>query len=313
MNSHQNHPYHLVDYRPWPILGALSAIISILGLIKWFHKFNNTLIIIGIITILLIIYQWWRDVVRERTYQGIHTFNVSIGIRWGIILFITSEVFFFIRFFWRFFHRSLSPNIELGMIWPPKGIFTFNPLQIPLLNTLILLSSGLTVTWAHHRLIENNFNQATQGLFLTVILGIYFTILQGYEYIEAPFSISDSIYGSTFFIATGFHGLHVIIGTSFLLICLLRHINNHFSSIHHFGFEAAAWYWHFVDVVWLFLYISIYWWGRYLYNINNYIWLPIKKSRNSINNYYHQYYKIYFIINSTNFNNISYNYYKKIK
>lgn len=267
MHNHKNHPFHLVDVSPWPLLGSLRAIITIIGLIKWFHKYEINLFIIGIIRIIIIIYQWWRDIVREGTFQGLHTFTVTIGLRWGIILFITSEVFFFISFFWGFFHRRLSPNIELGIMWPPKGITPFNPIHIPLLNTLILLTSGLTVTWAHHRLIENNFNQSIQGLILTVLLGIYFRILQGYEYIEAPFCISDAIYGSSFFIATGFHGIHVIIGTTFLLICLIRHTKNHFSSIHHFGFEAAAWYWHFVDVVWLFLYISIYWWGRYLYSI----------------------------------------------
>ena len=172
------------------------------------------------------------------------------------------KFFFFISFFWAFFHRRLAPNIEIGAIWPPTSITPFNPFQIPLLNTIILIRSGVSVTWAHHAIIENNNSQITQGLFITIILGIYFTILQAYEYFEAPFTIADRVYGSTFFIATGFHGLHVIIGTLFLLICLIRHLNNHFSSNHHFGFEAAAWYWHFVDVVWLFLYISIYWWGN---------------------------------------------------
>nr|YP_009185962.1 cytochrome c oxidase subunit III [Sciodrepoides watsoni]ALO70912.1 cytochrome c oxidase subunit 3 [Sciodrepoides watsoni] len=261
MSLHKNHPFHLVDFSPWPILGALSAMISMIGLIKWFHIFEVNLFLIGMITTMFIMYQWWRDVSREGTFQGLHTFNVTMGLRWGMILFITSEVFFFISFFWGFFHSSLSPSIELGMIWPPKGIMTFNPIQIPLLNTLILLTSGLTVTWAHHSLIENNFKMTTQGLLLTVILGVYFSILQAYEYIEASFTISDSVYGSSFFMATGFHGIHVIIGTTFLLVCLMRHLKNHFSSIHHFGFEAAAWYWHFVDVVWLFLYISLYWWG----------------------------------------------------
>lgn len=259
--SQKNHPFHLVDYRPWPILRSLCALSIISGMIIWFHQLNTSLILIRSTTILLIIYQWWRDITRERTYQGIHTFTVTIGIRWGIILFITSEVLFFLSFFWGFFHNRLSPTVEIGINWPPKGIQPFNPLEIPLLNTLILISSGITVTWAHHRLIENNFKQATQGLLFTVILGLYFTILQGYEYFESSFSISDAAYGSSFFVATGFHGLHVIIGTTFLLICLMRHLNNHFSQIHHFGFEAAAWYWHFVDVVWLFLYISIYWWG----------------------------------------------------
>lgn len=262
MSTHSNHPYHLVDYRPWPLTGALGAIIIVRGLVKWFHQYNINLLIIGILVTVLTIIQWWRDVTREGTFQGLHTYVVTIGLRWGIILFIVSEIFFFISFFWGFFHRRLSPAIELGNIWPPIGIKTFNPLQIPLLNTLILLTSGITVTWAHHSLIENNYNQALQRLLFTVLLGIYFTILQAYEYIESPFTIADSVYGSTFFIATGFHGLHVIIGTTFLLVCLIRHYFNHFSSIHHFGFEAAAWYWHFVDVVWLFLYISIYWWGR---------------------------------------------------
>jgi len=169
------------------------------------------------------------------------------------------KFFFLSLFFWAFFHRSLSPAIEIGTLWPPQNISPFNPFQVPLLNTAILLSSGVTVTWAHHGLIENNYSQITQGLFFTVLLGIYFTILQAYEYVEASFTISDCVYGSTFFIATGFHGLHVLIGTTFLLVCLFRHLNNHFSGRHHFGFEAAAWYWHFVDVVWLFLYVTIYW------------------------------------------------------
>nr|AFQ62225.1 cytochrome c oxidase subunit III [Glaphyrus comosus] len=261
MTTHKNHPYHLVDVSPWPLIGALGAMITMVGIIKWFHMFDPNLFFLGMIITMLVMFQWWRDVCREGTYQGLHTYPVTMGLRWGMILFITSEVFFFISFFWAFFHSSLSPTIELGMLWPPKGIIPFNPLQIPLLNTLILLTSGLTVTWAHHSLMENDFDQTSQGLGLTVMLGVYFTMLQAYEYVEAPFTIADSVYGSTFFMATGFHGIHVIIGTTFLAVCLFRHLNNHFSCIHHFGFEAAAWYWHFVDVVWLFLYISIYWWG----------------------------------------------------
>lgn len=261
MIIHNNHPFHLVNYRPWPLTGAIGAITLTAGLTKWFHQFNNNLFFLGNLITILTIIQWWRDISREGTFQGLHTKEVVKGLQWGIILFIVSEIFFFISFFWAFFHRSLSPTIELGKIWPPINIIPFNPFQIPLLNTIILLSSGITVTWAHHRLIENKFSQTTQALTFTIILGIYFTILQAYEYLISSFTISDSIYGSTFFIATGFHGIHVIIGTTFLLVCLIRHINNNFSKIHHFGFEAAAWYWHFVDVVWLFLFISIYWWG----------------------------------------------------
>nr|UPX88608.1 cytochrome c oxidase subunit III [Pholidoptera griseoaptera] len=261
MTTHSNHPYHLVNPSPWPLTGAIGAMAMTMGMIKWFHQYDNSLLFLGLILIALTMVQWWRDITREGTYQGLHTLPVSKGLRWGMILFIVSEVFFFISFFWAFFHSSLSPSIELGSLWPPLGIQPFNPLQIPLLNTTILLASGVTVTWAHHSLMEGNYSQTTQSLFLTILLGIYFTILQAYEYLEAPFTISDAVYGSTFFVATGFHGLHVIIGTTFLLICLLRHLMYHFSINHHFGFEAAAWYWHFVDVVWLFLYISIYWWG----------------------------------------------------
>lgn len=259
--THQNHIYHLVNFSPWPLTGSLGTLFIIISIIHKFHlpSINFSLIVSQSI-ILLTIYQWWRDINRERTFQGHHTQFVSQGLRYGIILFITSEIFFFISFFWRFFHRRLNPNIELGIIWPPHNIPVFNPFQIPLLNSIILLSSGISITWTHHRLIINNYSQAKFSLFITIILGIYFTLLQAYEYLEAPFNISDRIYGSTFFLTTGFHGLHVIIGTTFLIIIIIRLSHNHFSLSHHFGFEAAAWYWHFVDVVWLFLYISIYWW-----------------------------------------------------
>nr|YP_010981196.1 cytochrome c oxidase subunit III [Aplomya metallica]WOE90326.1 cytochrome c oxidase subunit III [Aplomya metallica] len=261
MSTHSNHPFHLVDYSPWPLTASIGAMTTVSGLVKWFHQYDLSLFLLGNIITILTVYQWWRDVSRESTYQGLHTEMVIMGLRWGMILFILSEILFFLSFFWTFFHSSLSPSMELGATWPPMGIMPFNPFQIPLLNTIILLTSGITVTWAHHSLMESNYSQTTQGLFFTVILGIYFTILQAYEYIEAPFTIADSVYGSIFFMATGFHGIHVLIGTTFLLICLMRHLNNHFSKNHHFGFEAAAWYWHFVDIVWLFLYVSIYWWG----------------------------------------------------
>nr|ALO77165.1 cytochrome c oxidase subunit 3 [Phloiophilus edwardsi] len=261
MSTHSNHPFHLVNYSPWPILGSLSTMSLMMGLIKWFHLYNSNLLMIGLLINSLIMFQWWRDVVREGTFQGLHTYNVTVGLQWGMILFIVSEILFFLSFFWAFFHNSLAPNIDIGLNWPPKNISVFNPIQIPLLNTLILLTSGLTVTWAHHGLMENNYKQSKQGLIMTVVLGIYFSFLQGFEYMEASFSISDAIYGSSFYMATGFHGLHVIIGTTFLLVSLIRLVKSHYSSNHHFGFEAAAWYWHFVDVVWLFLYLSIYWWG----------------------------------------------------
>nr|AOY39726.1 cytochrome c oxidase subunit 3 [Scolytinae sp. BMNH 1043031] len=257
----KNHPFHLVDFSPWPIIGSFTTFIILMGMIKSFHYSTYNLLFLGLTLNSIMMFQWWRDITRESTHQGQHTMKVSNGLRWGMILFITSEIFFFIAFFWAFLHSSLSPSMEIGLNWPPKGVSTFNPLEIPLLNTLILLSSGLTITWAHHSLMENNFSQAFQGLGITVLLGIYFTFLQGFEYLEASFTISDSAYGTTFFMTTGLHGLHVIVGTTFLSVCLFRLSKNQFSSIHHFGFEAAAWYWHFVDVVWLFLYLLMYWWS----------------------------------------------------
>nr|YP_009112232.1 cytochrome c oxidase subunit III [Hemidactylus bowringii]AIY32702.1 cytochrome c oxidase subunit III [Teratoscincus roborowskii]AIY61204.1 cytochrome c oxidase subunit III [Hemidactylus bowringii]AJJ48357.1 cytochrome coxidase subunit III [Teratoscincus roborowskii] len=259
--SHQTHTYHMVDPSPWPLTGAAAALLLTSGLAMWFH-FNTMIpMTLGLAVTLLTMYQWWRDIVREGTFQGHHTKPVQKGLRLGMILFITSEVFFFLGFFWAFYHSSLAPTPELGGTWPPTGVTPINPFDVPLLNTAVLLASGVTVTWAHHAMMSANRTEATQGLALTILLGAYFTLLQAMEYGETPFTIADATYGATFFIATGFHGLHVIIGTAFLTVCLARQMNFHFTTTHHFGFEAAAWYWHFVDVVWLFLYISLYWWG----------------------------------------------------
>nr|YP_009116608.1 cytochrome c oxidase subunit 3 [Polynemus paradiseus]BAQ20935.1 cytochrome c oxidase subunit 3 [Polynemus paradiseus] len=259
--ARQLHPYHMVDPSPWPLTGAIAALLVTSGLAIWFHHNSLVLLSLGLTLLLLTMYQWWRDVIREATFQGHHTLPVQKGLRLGMVLFITSEVLFFAGFFWAFYHSSLAPTPELGGVWPPTGIMTLDPFEVPLLNTAVLLASGVTVTWAHHSIVEGNRKEAIQALVLTVILGLYFTALQAMEYLEAPFTIADGVYGSTFFVATGFHGLHVIIGSTFLAVCLLRQIWYHFTTQHHFGFEAAAWYWHFVDVVWLFLYVSIYWWG----------------------------------------------------
>lgn len=267
--THQTHAYHIVNPSPWPLTGAFSALLLTSGLVIWFHYSSTILLSLGLLANTLTMYQWWRDIIREGTYQGHHTPIVQKGLRYGIILFIVSEVFFFAGFFWAFYHSSLVPTHDLGGCWPPTGITPLNPLEVPLLNTSVLLASGVSITWAHHSLIEGKRNHINQALLITILLGLYFTILQASEYFETPFSISDGIYGSTFFIATGFHGLHVIIGTTFLVVCLLRQLKFHFTSKHHFGFEAAAWYWHFVDVVWLFLYVSIYWWGSYSFSIIN--------------------------------------------
>nr|QKJ80214.1 cytochrome c oxidase subunit III [Florometra sp. BMK-2020] len=258
--NHQ-HSYHLVDQSPWPIIASLGALISTVGLVLWFHGFSFFIVFLGLSSLILVSIFWWRDVIRESTFQGNHTSSVGVGLRFGMMLFICSEVLFFFAFFWAFFHSSLAPSVELGVCWPPNGITPLDPFLVPLLNTSVLLASGVTITWSHHSILEGNWFNAIQGLFFTVLLGLYFTALQAWEYYDAPFTISDSVYGSTFFVATGFHGLHVIIGTTFLIVCFFRMVFYHFSNLHHFGFEAAAWYWHFVDVVWLFLYISIYWWG----------------------------------------------------
>ena len=246
--------------RPWPLTGSARAIIITFSLIYWFHI--NTIIssILSILLILTTIICWWRDVLRERTFLGDHTLPVQKNLEWGIILFITSEVIFFAAFFWAFFHRRLAPTIELGCVWPPTRIWPINPFSVPLLNTAVLLASGVTVTYAHHSLLNQKKLNTTNGLLLTVILGAYFTYLQATEYLDASFRLADRVYGSSFFVATGFHGFHVMIGSIFLLTCILRNLINHLNHTHHFGLEAAAWYWHFVDVVWIFLFLNIYWW-----------------------------------------------------
>ena len=272
------HSYHLVDPSPWPAVGALAATALTFGLVMYLHPgifgeglepaleaLGFWLFIPGVILIFVTMWFWWKDVIREATFEGYHTPIVQLGMRYGMALFICSEVMFFAAFFWAFFEASLYPK-ELpydlpGGFWPPKGIEVFDPWDVPFLTTLILLTSGVTVTWAHHALREGNKDGLIKGLTLTIILGAMFTSLQAYEYIHAPFAFTDGIYGSTFYMATGFHGAHVIIGTTFLTVCWFRARADHFKPEHHFGFEAAAWYWHFVDVVWLFLFTCIYWWG----------------------------------------------------
>jgi len=207
-------------------------------------------------------YVWWRDIVREGTMEGQHTSMVQLGRRSGMLLFIVSEVRFFFAFFWAFFWAALAPTPEIGSVWPPRGIEVLNAWEVPFLNTLILLTSGASVTWAHHGRVSGNREEAVKALRRTVGLAVAFTGLQGFEYVNASFTISDSVYGSSFYMATGFHGFHVCIGTRFLRVCLVRVYKHQRTKEHHFGFEAAAWYWHFVDVVWLFLFVAVYCWGN---------------------------------------------------
>jgi cytochrome c oxidase subunit III len=271
----KHHDYHLVDPSPWPIIGATSALAITAGGVYWIRGGTSLIAIAGVIGIVYVMIAWWRDVINEAEHQGHHTKVVQLHLRYGMILFIASEVMFFVAWFWAYFDAALLAGDEqqymrdqlLGGHWPPvpteDGRFksTFDPWHLPLLNTLILLTSGTTVTWAHHALLENDRKGLIQGLWLTVILGVAFTCVQAYEYTHAAFTYGGHIYGSTFFMATGFHGAHVIIGTIFLTVCLVRAYLGHFKPDHHFGFEAAAWYWHFVDVVWLFLFVFIYVWG----------------------------------------------------
>ncbi len=270
-----NHDYHLVDPSPWPALGALSGFVFTFGLVIFMHpdivgaeSVGVWIAAPGLLLILATMYFWWKDVVKE-AHKGDHKPVVQLGLRYGMALFIASEVMFFAAFFWAYFDASLFAGQEIlfdrvehtGGVWPPVGVETFDPFSLPFMNTLVLLLSGCTVTWAHHALREGKREQLVQGLALTVFLGVIFTALQAYEYSHAAFGFTDGIYSSTFYMATGFHGFHVIVGTIFLAVCLVRSMRGDFTPQQHFGFEAAAWYWHFVDVVWLFLFICVYWWG----------------------------------------------------
>jgi len=263
MSTKITHPFHMVEESPWPLLVSNFGLGLTIGLSKWIHFKGMTSMLISLSILFLTAFTWWRDISRERTFQGFHTKIVEEGLRLGIILFITSEVFFFVSFFWAFFHSSLAPNVEIGSKWPPRGITVFSPWGVPLLNTIILLSSGIRVTWAHKRFDCRFHDQRILSLLITTLLGAYFTGLQAMEYLEATFSIADSIYGSTFYIATGFHGIHVIVGTIFLVISCARLRLGHLNTNHHFGLIASIWYWHFVDIVWLFLYGWIYGWGSF--------------------------------------------------
>jgi len=259
----QKHPFHLVDPSPWPLVGSTAAFSITSGTVIFIHGFSGGTFVIftGFSLLFYTMYIWWRDIIREGTFEGQHTSLVQLGLRYGIILFITSEVMLFFAFFWAFFWASLSPVPEIGSVWPPQSVEVFNAWEIPFLNTLILVTSGASCTWAHHAIVAGKKESALQAMVFTLVLAFAFTGFQMFEYSSASFSISDSVYGSTFYIATGLHGFHVLVGSIFLAVCGIRIFKDHFTRGHHFGFEAAAWYWHFVDVVWIFLFIAIYWWG----------------------------------------------------
>jgi len=271
MAGTKNHDYHIIDPSPWPLIGSIGALIMAFGAVFWMKDmWSIWVMLIGLLIVLYTMFGWWSDVIKE-SHQGDHTPVVQLHLRYGMILFIASEVMFFVAWFWAFFDASLFADEAIqfsrvehtGGVWPPADLTVLDPWHLPLFNTVILLLSGTTVTWAHHALLHNDRDSLKLGLICTVVLGVIFSAVQVYEYVEAPFGFADSIYGATFFMATGFHGFHVFVGTIFLLVCLIRAYKGQMSPEKHFGFEAAAWYWHFVDVVWLFLFAAIYVWGNF--------------------------------------------------
>lgn len=267
VSSGLKQPYHLVNPSPWPIVGSFAALLIVLGIVLAanFGGVGYVPLLLGALIAFTVMFFWWRDVVHESRTPGLHSPVVRLGLRYGMMFFITSEVMFFVAFFWAFFNYALFPENIAGLatpMWPPPNIHTPDPFHLAILMTMILLLSGTTITWAHHSLIEGDKKGLITGLGITVLLGAAFTAVQLWEYTHSPFVfVGGGVYPSVFFLATGFHGFHVIVGTSFLIVCWFRARAGHFTPERHFGFEAAAWYWHFVDVVWLFLFVCIYWWG----------------------------------------------------
>lgn len=275
------HPYHLVRPSIWPLAGSFAGGLLALGAVLYMHDvgFGDIKIglvgpILGLIAVLAVMYYWWKDIIFESVTEKVHNGITEIGLRFGMALFISSEVMFFVAFFWAFFDASLFADqatmparVEYTQgMWPPPQIETIPAFELPFLMTMILLLSGCTVTWAHHALLHGDNKNTIKALGITVLLGVIFLCFQVYEYNHATFPFKDGVFGSTFYMATGFHGFHVLVGTIFLFVCWLRAKKGHFTPQRHFGFEAAAWYWHFVDVVWLFLFVAIYWWGSGAFN-----------------------------------------------
>lgn len=271
------HPYHLVRPSVWPFLGAFSGGLLAVGLLMYLHdvhlfadsqsgsegfKVGLNGVYLGVLAVLLVMFGWWKDVIYEAVKEKAHTPIAAVGLRYGMSLFIASEVMFFVAFFWAFFNASFFPVEQIGFVWPPKNIHTIAPFDLPFMMTMILLLSGCSVTWAHHAILEGKNADAVKAIGITVFLGFFFLCFQIYEYAHSHFGFTEGIYASTFYMATGFHGFHVFVGTIFLFVCWIRAMKGHFTPERHFGFEAAAWYWHFVDVVWLFLFVAIYWWGN---------------------------------------------------
>lgn len=263
------HPYHIVRPSVWPLVGSIAAGILAMGAVLFMHDvkvrafdFGVKGIAIGFISVLAVMFFWWKDIIFETITEKVHNKITEVSMRYGMSLFIASEVMFFVAFFWAFFNGAFFPTEAIGFVWPPTSIEIVPAFGLPFMMTMILLLSGCTVTWAHHAILEGNQEHAVQALGYSVFLGAFFLCFQIYEYGHVTFGFTEGIYPSAFFMATGFHGFHVLVGTIFLAVCWFRAMKGHFTKENHFGFEAAAWYWHFVDVVWLFLFVAVYWWGN---------------------------------------------------
>jgi len=259
----QAHPFHLVSPSPWPLTISMNLLALTTSGVLYMHKFASSgyWVLAALILVMSTMFFWFRDVISEGTYIGNHTLAVQRGLNMGVALFIVSEALFFLAIFWAYFHSALSPTAELGAQWPPAGIEAINAFELPLLNTVLLLASGVTVTYAHHCIIQGDRNGSLYGGLFTIILALVFTAFQGVEYSVSSFTITDGAFGSCFYFGTGFHGIHVIIGTIFLAVGFWRLLAYHLTENHHLGLEAGILYWHFVDVVWLFLFLSVYYWG----------------------------------------------------
>ena len=258
------HGFHMLPPSPWPLVGSISALTLVCGIVLYMHgyAFGGLTSIVGLCSLLITMVGWWGDIIRESLFLGFHTTKVQFGLRMGMVLFIVSEGMLFFSLFWGFLHSSLNPSIEI-ISWPPSGIITASPWGLPLVNTGLLVTSGATATWSHYLLLCGSLRYTLSSLCGTIALGSVFLAVQMFEYVESPFSISDGIFGSVFFLTTGFHGFHVFIGTIFLIVCGIRIYKQELARDHHVGFECALWYWHFVDVVWLFLFMLVYWWGAH--------------------------------------------------
>lgn len=265
MKFDKRHLFHILPLSPWPILSSWSAFLTVSGNAFYMHKvaFGGYFFIFGLLCLILCVFGWFSDIVDEATMSGYHTKAVRMGLRLGFLLFIVSEIMLFFGFFWAFFHAALCPSIEVGSIFPPEGIYTIPVFEFPLFNTFVLIFSGFSVTWAHRAVSLGWFKDAIDSLGLTVFLGFFFVVLQMFEYYEAPFNYADSVYACSFFMLTGLHGCHVLVGACFLAVCSVRLLRRHYTTTHYLGFVFAIWYWHFVDAVWIFLFITVYCWGSW--------------------------------------------------